>query len=687
MMDRHDTGHSPENQRALPGKMPIQPDSDSLMISFLLTLNILAPFLEYPPDALIVIDSAGTIILVNTQMETLFGYDHDELIGRPVDLLLPEHLRTAHVAHWTHYMQAPRARPMGIGLDLVGQRKDGSRFFVEISLRPIRIEHTLHVIGAIRDMTAQREAERERMLISRRLRQQDKLLSMSHDAILVRDSADHIVSWNEGAEHLYGWTEEEAVGNITHTLLQARFPISREAVDYTLEQHGQWEGELTHTCQDGRQVIVESRQALVRDEQGFPAAILEINRDVTERRRLERLEREARAEIDARLHVLQVILDHLPSSVFLVQGPQLRILLANQAATEIWGAPWSRGQPEEEFIQQHGASLYTPTGQPLPLEDMTGRRAMDSGKPVLNCQLVIRQSDGASIPVIVDAIPLEHRSLLPSLPQEMTLGPASAERVVLVVYRNVRALKEAEELKDQFISLATHELRTPVTIIAGYADRLLSRAAQEKGHALDEWQREKVQQMKHASWHLANLTGELLDVTRMQAGQFQLERRPTDLVALTRQEIERLQATTDKHQLAFHTTVAQLWALVDAFRIEQILSNLLSNAIKYSPGGGLIEVTLEEHKDTHEAHFRIRDQGMGIPHAQQAHLFGRFVRGENVRIAGIRGTGLGLYLCRELIERHGGHISFESEEGVGSTFFFSLPCTEAVYRNSSGKAL
>ncbi|GHO71546.1 hypothetical protein KSC_104380 [Ktedonobacter sp. SOSP1-52] len=358
----------------------------------------------------------------------------------------------------------------------------------------------------------------------------------------------------------------------------------------------------------------------------------------------------------------------------------MRLLMANDAAAVLWGAEWPRGQPQEEFLHQHGILLFTPTGQPLPLDDLTGSRAMASGEPVLYRQLVIRRPDGTRLPVMVDAIPFTSLSLLPRLPQEMTPALPSAERVVLVVYQDVSALKEAERLKDQFISLATHELRTPLTIVAGYADRLLIRAARGKEHELDDWQREMVQEMKQASWHLASLTEELLDVTRVQAGQFQLERRSTDLVALTRQVIEQIQATTDRHQLTFHTSLAQLWVMIDSCRIEQVLSNLLSNAIKYSPEGGPIEITLKEHAETHEARFRIRDQGMGIPRVQQAHLFGRFVRGENVRVAGIRGTGLGLYLCRELIERHGGQISFESEEGVGSTFFFSLPCTKAVYQ-------
>lgn len=676
MMNLHNSGSDPENV------LPSQPDSVVLMISFLLTHNILSAFLDYPPDALIVVDSAGTMVLVNTETETLFGYGHDKLIGQPVELLLPERLRTTHMALRTRYMQAARKRPMGVGLDLMGQRKDGSQFPVDISLRPIRIEGTLHVIASIRNMTAQREAERERMRISQRLLQQDKLIGMAYDAILVHNPKNQIVSWNEGAEHLYGWTAQEIMGKVTHTLLQTRFPISREEVDHSLEQHGRWQGELIHTCRNGRQVIVESHQVLMRNEQGTPDALLEINRDVTERRRLEHMEQKTRTEMDARLQVFQLILDRLPNGVLLVQGPHLRLLLTNEAAATLWGAQWPRGQPEEEFFQQQGIQLLTANGQPLSPNDLTGRRAMTFGEPVLHHQLVIRRPDGTRLPVVVDAIPLTNFSLFPCLPLEMTLALPSAEQVVLVVYQDVSVLKEAERLKDQFISLVTHELRTPVTIVTGYADRLLAKAARGEEHGLDEWQKEKVQVMKQVSWQLASLMEDLLDATRMQTGQFELERHSTDLVALTRKVITRFQATTNRHQLAFQTALSQFWAMCDALRIEQVLSNLLSNAIKYSPDGGPIEVALEEHAETHEARFRIRDQGIGIPRAQQAHLFGRFVRAENVRSAGIRGTGLGLYLCRELIERHEGQISLESEEGVGSTFFFSLPCTDVAQQEN-----
>jgi signal transduction histidine kinase len=112
---------------------------------------------------------------------------------------------------------------------------------------------------------------------------------------------------------------------------------------------------------------------------------------------------------------------------------------------------------------------------------------------------------------------------------------------------------------------------------------------------------------------------------------------------------------------------------IDRERIKQVLTNLLSNAIKYSPRGGPIELTIREEVEPHTALLFIRDRGIGIPVGQQAHIFGRFVRAENARASEIMGTGLGLFLSRELVERHGGHLWFESTEGAGSTFFVALP--------------
>ncbi|HLG62850.1 MAG TPA: PAS domain-containing sensor histidine kinase [Ktedonosporobacter sp.] len=528
-MNSHYTDVSAAKQEALPS----------------VTQDMLATLLDLAPDALLVVDSTGAIIQVNAQMEALFGYIQHELVGQPLELLLPERLRRLHAVHFERYLRMACSRPMGLGLDLVGRCKDGCEVAVDVSLRPILLEHKLHVMGAMRD--------------------------------------------------------------------------------------------------------------------------------ATEQRRLQRLAQEVQAENNARLHLLQLILDHISAGICLLQGPQLRLLMANRAAITLWGAKWPPGLAREEFVRKHGVQFLAPSGEELTVVDSPVYRAMLSGEPILHAQVVIRQPDGTHLPTLLDTIPLENLHLFARLPQEMTAVLAPAERIVMVAHYDVSVLKEAERLKDQFIGLVTHELRTPVTIIAGCADILLRRAMRGKNHPLDEWQISRLGEVKHATQQLAHLTEDMFGAMRMQSGQFHLDRCPTDLVVLIQQVVERLQTTTTRHQFSLHIAPAHLWVMADAVRIEQVLSNLLSNAIKYSPQGGPIEVTLSEEKQRQEARLSVRDHGIGIPREQYARIFGRFMRADNGPAAGIRGTGLGLYLSRELVERHGGHISFESEEGEGSTFFVTLP--------------
>ncbi len=627
--------------------------------------------LNISPDALIAIDLAGTIVLVNEQAATLFGYTQTELIGQSMETLLPERLREVHIAHRTHYAAAPRQRPMGVGLDLVGRHKDGTEFPIDISLRPILVEQTLHIVGAIRDMTAQRQLERERTQQAERLLQQMALINLAHDAIFVRDSIDRVLSWNRGAEELYGWSAQEALGRVAHVLLKTRFPKTQAAVDAALRQEGHWEGELVHTRRDGCMAVVESRQVLVRDEQGNPTTVLEINRDITERRRLEEVKNTTYAESLAQRAFLQQMLDAIPGSIYVVHGYDARLLIANRRAASIWGAVWPPGQPMREFLELHDIQLLDGQGRVSSPETWATMRALQA-ETVLHHQEVVSRPTGDSLPVLVNAVPLSSPHWRSLDTQEQQDGDEH-EPLALVVHQDVRTLKEAEYLKDEFIGIAAHELRAPLAVLKGAVSTLAVQTALGRGPQLADWQHEMLQELELATDRLTDLTENLLDVTRLQAGQFFLQRLPTDLVLLLRHAVERLQQTTTRHDLELLTEQGRLEALIDARRIEQVLVNLLTNAIKYSPWGGQIVVALTVDTDKQAVQISVQDFGMGIPLHQQARIFGRFMRADNARAAAISGTGLGLYLSHSLVEQHGGRLWFESTEGEGTTFFMALP--------------
>jgi signal transduction histidine kinase len=412
------------------------------------------------------------------------------------------------------------------------------------------------------------------------------------------------------------------------------------------------------------------------DSLGHIIGAVSIARDVTERRRLEQIERQVHAETEARLSLLQLILNELPSSVYLVRGHDARLVLANRATATIWRASWPAGQSLSEFLQEHAIRIFDSNGQALGVEELATLRAAQKGEAVFQHQEVIRHADGTSLPVLVNAVPLDGHHL-GALPGNGTpCFPGSPEPAAIVVLQDVTALKEAEYLKDEFISIAAHELRTPIAALQGFAQMLLVQNRRGRGVALADWQVESLEEIEQATLRLVELAEDLLDVTRLQAGRLILHREPTDLVALVQRVVSRMHMTTQQHRLTVATAQDHLVAEIDPGRMEQVLTNLLGNAIKYSPVGGSIEIILCE-SEAQEIFLSVRDHGIGIPAQQQATIFGRFMRANNARACGIGGTGLGLYLSRELVALQDGRIWFESTEGQGSTFFVALPIASA----------
>jgi len=396
--------------------------------------------------------------------------------------------------------------------------------------------------------------------------------------------------------------------------------------------------------------------------------------DVTEAHRL-LSEQQAHAETEARRALLQTVLNELPGSIYLVRGRDARLVLANRATTEVWGARWEPDVPLGEFLAQNGIRVSRIDGRPLALDEFATLRAVQTGVPVRHHQEIIRHADGTTLPVLVNAIALDARVLGNHESQEQDVEPAA-----IVVHLDVTALKEAERVKDEFIGIAAHELRTPLAVIKGFAQMLIIQTKRGKGPELADWQTEAIADIDSATSRLVELTEDLLDVTRLQAGRLELQLTPTDLVALVKRIVARFQVTAGNHHITVNSVQEHLVSNVDPHRIDQVFSNLINNAIKYSPDGGEITITLAE--DEQNALFSIEDHGIGIPLQQHGRIFSRFMRADNTYMHDIKGTGLGLYLCRELVEHHGGRIWFKSVEGEGSTFYVSLP----LYRKPSCSA-
>lgn len=661
-------------------------------------------FLELAPDAMLVVDAAGHILQANHQTEALFGYARPALLGRLVETLLPERLHAVHPQHRAAYAAQPRTRSMGELLSLFARRQDGSEFPVEVSLSPLQFGDDLLVICSIRDITARKRLEEEHAAATERLQLQADLIEHAHDAILVRDLDGRIRSWNRGAQTIYGWAEQDVIGQISHTLLQTQFPESREAMEAELARSGQWDGELTHTTRDGRTVIVESRQVLEHKGQQHQPVILEINRNITIRKRLEAAERAAHLEADRQRALLQHILDELPGGAYLVYGPDARLALANRAAEAVWGARWTVGWTMSQFLQATGVRYYAENGQPLALAELVTVQIVRDGaaQQAHMRREIIHRADGGRLPIMLTAVRLD-RPLLALEDTTATDSPADPAVAALVLLQDISVIQATEQLKDEFVSMAAHELRSPLAAIQGFAGLLNHQAALGHGAALADWQTEAIAEITSATDRLNTLVQDLLDATRIQAGRLALHAAPLDLVALVRRCVNQMQSTTRAHALTLTAPAEPVLLAADDLRLEQVLSNLIGNAIKYSPRGGSIRVVVRRDEATGEAEVQVRDHGIGIPSGDQAQLFQRFARASNVHDHRIPGSGLGLYICRELVERHGGRLWFESAEGQGTIFFLTLPlldpdeaermveaeeavhCGEAVYEKDADR--
>ncbi len=235
---------------------------------------------EASPDAILQVDRDGRIVLANSVAGEMLGCGLDELLGKSVDDFVPGRFRQRHPEHREHYQAKPARRPMGSGLDLWARRADGSELPVDITLSPLDTKEGPQVLCVVRDIT-------DRKRIEEAVRRQAQLIEASHDAIIVRESGGRILQWNAGAQEIYGWTAAEAVGQISHALFHTGFPISMEALNAELDRSGKWDGELQHTRRDGSRIIVETRHIVVGKTDGQPGTLLEINRDITQRKKAE----------------------------------------------------------------------------------------------------------------------------------------------------------------------------------------------------------------------------------------------------------------------------------------------------------------------------------------------------------------------------------------------------------------
>jgi len=238
-------------------------------------------------------------------------------------------------------------------------------------------------------------------------------------------------------------------------------------------------------------------------------------------------------------------------------------------------------------------------------------------------------------------------------------------------------LKELDQTKDEFISMASHQLRTPLTSIKGYLSMILEGDV----GAVKKDQRKMIKQAFDSAEQMVFLIADLLNVSRLQSGKFVIENKPTDMAKLVSSEVERLKETAKNHGVTLDCEISDKFPTlnVDENKLRQVIMNFIDNAIYYTPSGGSIGVKLQASE--HDVTYTVTDTGLGVPAAVQHKLFSKFYRADNARKMRPDGTGLGLFMARKVIIAQGGAIIFKSTEGKGSTFGFSFPLKQVEIKS------
>jgi PAS domain S-box-containing protein len=348
---------------------------------------------------------------------------------------------------------------------------------------------------------------------------------------------------------------------------------------------------------------------------------------------------------------LELVIGTMPEAVVIAAPPDGRIVGYNAAAEEILGPLASTdGQFEiSSRLKFHGGE-----GDAKPL--LPHIAALESGEVISGIELIVTRPDGRETPVLASAAPIRE--------------PDGSIAAVVTVFRDIAALKEASRIKDEFVSVVSHELRSPLTPIRGFVQLVAKDLDREGGHG------------NHVVWlnsiaghvdRMTRLVDDLLDVSRLKAGSLDIRPEPCDLVKICRDVVHAKTASAGDHRLelvAHSPAVRGEW---DNDRLHQVLDNLLSNSIKYSPDGGVVTIDVAEDASTGEAVLTVSDKGSGISEADKARIFSPFFRTREATESQIAGLGLGLYICHELVAAHGGTIHAGNAKDGGASFTVRLP--------------
>jgi PAS domain S-box-containing protein len=605
--------------------------------------------LEAAPDAMVVVNQGGEIVLLNVQAEKQFGYHRDELAGQQVRNIIPEGFAERLIADGTRTAAEALAQQIGTGIELMARRKDGSEFPIELMLSPLENAEGILVTAAIRDISVRRAAASHLEQMEGRYR---GLLEAAPDAMVVVNQGGEIVLLNVQAEKQFGYYRDELVGQQVKNIIPEGFAErliadgTRSAAEALAQQIGTGV-ELTARRKDGSEFPIELMLSPLENAEGIlvTAAI----RDISVRKEAVK----HLAQMEGRYRGL---LEAAPDAMVLV-NQNGAIVLVNRQAEKLFG------YVREDLVGSSSRLLISTRSVEI-LAAMTRRSAdgVFSEQSQTGLELEGRHEDGSHFPIEVMLSPLttmDEGVLLTVAIRDIT-ARKQAEAHLL---QTLADLNRSNEELGQFAYIASHDLQEPLRMVASYTQLLSKRYAGKLDADADEF----IAFAVDGANRMQRLIQDLLAYSRVGTkGGDLLETSSED--ALEHALMNLGGAIAESGALVTHDPLPSV--LADEGQLVQLFQNLVGNAIKYqSPGVPKIHVSSTKTDQTKWL-FSVKDNGLGIESQYFDKIFGMFQRLH--RREEFEGTGIGLAICKKIVERHGGNISLESTLGQGSTFRFAL---------------
>ena len=604
--------------------------------------------LEAAPDAMVVVNQGGEIVLLNVQAEKQFGYRRDELIGQKVTNIIPKGFAERLVADDLRSAEDAQDQQIGTGIELVARRKDGSAFPIEIMLSPLQSPEGTLVTAAIRNISGRKEAESHLAQVEGRYR---GLLEAAPDAMVVVNQGGEIVLLNVQAEKQFGYRRDELIGQKVTNIIPEGFAERLVADDLRSAEDAQDQQigtgiELVARRKDGSAFPIEIMLSPLQSPEGtlVTAAI----RNISVRKEAEKY----LAQMEGKYRGL---LEAAPDAMVVVnQGGE--IVLLNVQAEKQFGYRRNEllGQRVKNIIPEGFAERLVADG----LRTAEDALAQQIGTGI---ELHGRRKDGSEFPIELMLSPLGNADgiLVTAAIRNITTRKAAETHLL----RKMDELNRSNEELGQFAAIASHDLQEPLRMVASYT-QLLSRRYKGK---LDADADQFIAFAVDGASRMQRLIQDLLAYSRVGTkGKDLSETSGED--ALQRALLNLRGAINDSGAKVTHDPLPNV--LADAMQLTQLFQNLVGNAIKYQNSGiPRVHISAAGNGGTTWT-FAVKDNGLGIDPQHFDRIFGMFQRLH--KRDEFAGTGIGLAICKKIVERHGGNISVESQPGQGSTFRFAL---------------